>query len=79
MPRVKMAGDSYLDKDLAELIRRYKYGKKLNNAEAGKLVGIGERTFARYLENPEMMSLKTLRQMQRKLQIPKEEFVQYLL
>ena len=41
MPRVKLAGDTYLDKDLSELIRRYKYGKKLNNVEAGKLVGIG--------------------------------------
>lgn len=79
MPRVKLAGDSYLNKDLVEMIRRYKYSKGLNNNEAGKLVGVGERTFARYLENPEMMSLKTLRQMQRKLQIPKEEFVQYLL
>lgn len=79
MPRVKMAGDSYLDKDLAELIRRYKYGKKLNNAEAGKLVGIGERTFARYLEKPGMVPLSVLRLMQRKLQIPKEEFLKCLL
>lgn len=79
MPRVKLAGDSYLDKDLSELIRRYKYGKKLNNVEAGKLVGIGERTFARYMEKPEMMPLRILRQMQRKLQIPKEEFIRYLL
>ena len=79
MPRVKMAGDSYLDKDLAELIRRYKYGKRLNNAEAGKLVGIGERTFARYLEKPGMVPLSVLRLMQRKLQIPKEEFLKCLL
>lgn len=79
MPRVKLAGDSYLDKDLSELIRRYKYGKKLNNVEAGKLVGIGERTFARYMEKPEMIPLRILRQMQRKLQIPKEEFIRYLL
>lgn len=79
MPRVKMAGDSYLDKDLAEMIRRYKYGKQLNNAEAGKLVGIGERTFARYLEKPGMMPLSVLRLMQRKLQIPKEEFLKCLL
>lgn len=79
MPRVKMAGDCYLDKDLAELIRRYKYGKKLNNAEAGKLVGIGERTFARYLEKPGMVPLSVLRLMQRKLQIPKEEFLKCLL
>jgi predicted DNA-binding protein (UPF0251 family) len=79
MPRVKLAGDSYLDRDLVEVIRRYKYGKGLNNSEAGKLVGVAERTFARYLENPEMMNLKTLRMLQRKLQIPKEEFMQYLL
>lgn len=79
MPRVKMAGDCYLDKDLTELIRRYKYGKKLNNAEAGKLVGIGERTFARYLEKPGMVPLSVLRLLQRKLQIPKEEFLKCLL
>lgn len=79
MPRVKLAGDTYLDKDLSELIRRYKYGKKLNNVEAGKLVGVAERTFAKYLEHPENMSLKTLRLMQKKLQIPKEEFLATLL
>lgn len=79
MPRVKLAGDTYLDKDLSELIRRYKYGKKLNNVEAGKLVGIGERTFARYMEKPGMMPLSVLRLMQRKLQIPKEEFLRYIL
>jgi hypothetical protein len=79
MPRVKMAGDCYLDKDLAELIRRYKYGKGLNNAEAGRLVGIGERTFARYLEKPGMVPLSVLRMMQRRLQIPKEEFLKCLL
>lgn len=79
MPRVKLAGDTYLDKDLVELIRRYKYGKKLTNAEAGKLIGVAERTFAKYMEHPEIMSLKTLRTIQRKLGIPKEEMYPFLM
>ena len=79
MPKVKLAEEAYKNKALSELIRRYKYGKKLNNVEAGKLVGIGERTFARYMEKPGMMPLSVLRLMQRKLQIPKEEFLRYIL
>ena len=79
MPRTNLAGDSYKNKDLSELIRRYKYGKGLNNEQAGKLVGISERTFAKYMSQPEVMPLKVLRKIQRKLQIPKEEFLQFLM
>lgn len=79
MPRVKLAGDIYRDSDLAQLIRRYKYGKDLSNAEAGKLLGIGERTFAKYLEKPETMSLQMLRKVQRRLEIPKEDFLRCLM
>lgn len=79
MPRVKLAEDSYKNKDLSELIRRYKYGKGLNNEQAGKLVGISERTFAKYMSQPEVMPLKVLRKIQRQLQIPKEEFLGYLV
>ena len=79
MPRVKLAEDSYKNKDLSELIRRYKYGKGLNNEQAGKLVGISERTFAKYMSQPEVMPLKVLRKIQRQLQIPKDEFLGYLV
>lgn len=79
MPRVKLAGDNYRDSDLSELIRRYKYGQQLTNADVGRLIGVGERTFARYLEQPETMSLHILRKVQRRLKIPKEEFLKCLM
>lgn len=79
MPRVKLAEDSYKNKELAELIRKYKYSKDLNNAEAGKLIGVAERTFAKYLEHPEVMSLKTLRLLQKRFQIPKSDFISALM
>ena len=79
MPRVNLAGDVYLDKDLSSLIKRYKYGNDLNNAEAGMLIGIGERTFAKYLEQPDKIPLHILRKIQRNMHIPKEEFLRYLL
>ena len=78
MPRVKLAEDSYMNKDLSELIRMHKYGKRLSNEQAGKLVGISERTFAKYMAEPEVMPLKVLRKLQRRLQIPKEELTKYL-
>ena len=79
MPRTNLAGDKYKDKDLGELIRRYKYGKDLNNTEAGKLIGVCERTWRAYMENPGNIPLKKLRLIQRKLQIPKEEMLPFLM
>lgn len=79
MPKVKLAEEAYKNKALSELIRRYKYGKGLNNVQAGKLVGIGERTFARYMENPGLIPVAMLRVYQKKLGIPKEEMLQLLL
>lgn len=79
MPRVKLAEEQYKNNDLAKLIRRYKYGEGLNNTQVGALIGVGERTFARYLENPGLMSLATLRKLQKGLKIPKEEIMQFIL
>lgn len=79
MPRSKQMEDLYKNKDLTEIIRRYKYGKGLSNAEVGKLIGVAERTFAKYLEQPDTMTLKTLRTIQKRLQIPKDEFISALL
>lgn len=78
MPRVKLAEDGYKNKDLSELIRRYKYSTGLTNEQAGKLVGVSERTFAKYMAEPDTMPLKVLRKLQRRLQIPKEELTKYL-
>lgn len=79
MPRVNLAGDQYRDKDLGELIRRYKYGKALTDAEAGKLVGISDKTWRRYMLEPGRIPLHVLRAIQRKLQIPREEMLTFLL
>lgn len=79
MPRVSLAGDKYQNKDLAELIRRYKYSKGLTNTTAGKLVGVCDRTFARYLEQPGTIPIGVLRIIQKKFQIPKEEMIKYIL
>lgn len=79
MPRVNLAGDKYRDKDLGELIRRYKYGKDLTDAQAGKLVGISDKTWRRYMLEPQKMPLRVLRKIQRQLQIPKEEILPFLM
>lgn len=79
MPRVKLAGDVYKDRDLSELIRRYKYGKGLNNNEAAAMIGVCERTWRNHMENPAQIPLERLRAIQKKLGIPKEEMLKFLL
>ena len=79
MPRVKLAGDRYKDQDLAELIRRYKYGKRYTNEEIAKKVGICERSWDNYMKDPSRMPLRVIRAMQRVLQIPKEEMAAFLV
>lgn len=79
MPRVKLAADSYKDKDLAQLIRRYKYGKDLTNAEAGRMIGVCEGTWKNYMNDPARIPLGKLRPIQRKLQIPKEEILPFII
>ena len=49
MPKVKLAGDRYKDKDLSELIRRYKYGKDMTNADMAKAVGVCQTTWKNWL------------------------------
>ena len=79
MPRVKMAADSYKDKDLRELIRRYKYGKGLTNLEAARMIGVCEATWKNYTDTPGRIPLDKLRAIQKKLQIPKEEILPFLM
>ena len=79
MPRTKLAGDAYKDKDLAELIRRYKYGKGLNNEQAAKLIGVCPTTWKAYVSAPGKIPLEKLRKIQQKLGIPKEEICRFLV
>ena len=78
MPRVKLAGDQYKDKDLAELIRRYKYGKNMTNADMAKAVGVCQATFKSYLADPTKISVGKLRDIRKVLQIPKEDMIPFL-
>ena len=79
MPRVKLAGEVYKDKDMAELIRRYKYGKRLTNADMAKIAGIGQTKWKSWLADPSLIPVGKLRLIQKKLQIPKEELLPFLM
>lgn len=79
MPRVKLAGDTYKDKDLSQLIRRYKYGKNITNKQAGQMIGVCESTWKNYMNDPTLIPLGKLRLLQRKLQIPKEELLPFVI
>lgn len=75
MPRVKLAGEAYKDKDMAELIRRYKYGKSLTNADMAKMMGVGQTKWKSWLSDPTLIPLGKLRLIRKKLQIPVEEIL----
>lgn len=79
MPKVKLAGDRYKDKDLSELIRRYKYGKDMTNADMAKAVGVCQTTWKNWLSAPEKIPLGKLRTIRVQLGIPKEEMTAFLL
>lgn len=79
MPRVNLAGDVYKDKDLVSLIKRYKYGSDMTNAEAAKAVGICEATWTNYMAEPGRIPLKVLRKMRKAFRIPKEEMLPFLV
>lgn len=79
MPRTKLGELKYKDKDLTELIRRYKYGKALSNAGIAKKVGISERSWNNYMADPGRMPLRILRSLQKVLQIPKDEMLPFLV
>lgn len=79
MPRTKLGANKYKDSDLVELIRKYKYGKALTNAEIGKKVGISERSWNNYMSDPGRIPLRVLRDLQKVLQIPKDEMLPFLI
>ena len=79
MPRVKLAGEVYKDKDLSELIRRYKYGKNLTNAEMAKMMGVGQTKWKSWLSDPTLIPIGKLRLIRKHLCIPKEEMMQFLM
>ena len=79
MPRVKLAGDIYKDKDLAALLRRYKYGLNLTDEQIGKSIGVTGRTWSNYLKEPGKIPLGKLRAIQKQLRIPKEELFPFLM
>lgn len=79
MPRTPLAADKYKDKDLCELIRRYKYGMDLTNASAAKAIGVCESTWNNYLTDPGRIPLKKIRAIQKKFRIPKEEMLRLLI
>lgn len=79
MPRTKLSAESDKNKDLSKLIRKYKYAESLNDEEAGKRIGVTGRTWSRYMNAPENLSIKTLRKIQKKLNIPKDEMIPFIL
>lgn len=79
MPRVKLAGDTYRDKDLTQLIRRYQFGMALTNTDAGKLIGCCEKTWRNYMDKPSAIPLGKLRMIQKKLRIPADEMLPHVL
>lgn len=79
MPRVKLAGEAYKDKDLSELIRRYKYGKSLTNVDIAKKLGVCATTWKGWLADPTKMPLGKLRLLRKYLCIPKEEMLPFVM
>lgn len=79
MPRTKLSAESDKNKDLSKLIRKYKYAEALTDENAGKLIGVTGRTWSRYMNDPENLSIKTLRKIQKKLNIPKDEMIPFIL
>ena len=79
MPRVKLAGDTYRDRDLAELIHIYQRRAGLTGKKMSELLDISESTYYRWMRFPEIIPLKQLRMMQRKLNIPAGTFCKCLI
>ena len=79
MPRVKLAGYQYKDKDLQALIRRYKYGAGQKHTEAGAAIGVSDATWRRWMKQPGKIPLDKLRAIQKALGVPKEEMYAFLL
>lgn len=79
MPRTKLGADAYKDKDLAALIRRYKYGCQMTNEQLAAAIGVSVATLKRYLDDPKKMSVSTIRKIRKQLVIPKEEIMQLVI
>lgn len=79
MPRVKLAGDSYKDRDLTELIYIYKRRAGLTVPKLCGIMGISESTYHRWMKSPGDIPLSQLRTLRRKLNIPEGEFGKCLL
>lgn len=73
MPRVKLAGDSYKDKDLTELVYIYKRRAGITIPKLCETLKISESTYHRWMKQPGDIPLTQLRQLQRKLGIPPGE------
>lgn len=78
MPRVKLAGDSYKDKDLTELVYIYKRRAGMTVPKLCEMLEISETTYHRWMKKPGNIPLTQLRTLQRKLNIPMEAMVKCL-
>lgn len=79
MPRTNLGTDTYKNSDLTELIRLHKAKLNLSNDEVGKKIGVSGKTFSKFLKQPEEMSIKILRRLQKSLKIPKEDMTPFLI
>ena len=79
MPRVKLAGYSYKDKDLTKLIREKKYGLGFTNDDMAKELGIGRCKFIDHVSNPCKITIEEFRAMCKALRISKEEVINLIL
>lgn len=78
MPRVKLAGDCYKDKDLTELVYIYKRRAGITVPTLCEMMKISESTYHRWMKQPGDIPLTQLRQLQRKLSIPPGEMTKCL-
>lgn len=74
MPRVKLAGDGYKDKDLIELVYVYKRRAGMTVPALCEVMGISESTYHRWMRKPGDIPLSQLRTLKKKLSIPEGEF-----